>query len=328
MLTAWTRAYALRHSIIDVPNQRSAHEQPTPRGGGLAIVAVVTVLTCFIAVAGMLQWRTAVAIVPAAAAVALVGWVDDRRGVPPLPRFAVHLLAAAWATAWLGGLPGIRMAGSELELGLAGSVLAVIAIVWSTNVYNFMDGIDGLAGVEAAFAGAVGGFLLLVDGITGLGALAVGVAAAALGFLSWNLPPAKIFMGDVGSGFLGFMFGATALASERLGGPPLTVWLLLLAVFVFDGTVTLARRMLARRKWHLAHRSHAYQRAAQVTGRHRPVLLAVAGLNVALAAIAVGIWKYPARTGAGVLAAMVLLASAYIVVERLRPMRETEGVDG
>ncbi len=181
-----------------------------------------------------------------------------------------------------------------VPLGLVGSLLAVVGIAWLTNLYNFMDGIDGLAAGEAVSVGLVGCGLLAFAGADGMALAALSLAAAAGGFGVFNWPPAKIFMGDVGSGLLGFAFGVLALASERAGAVPLMVWMMLLAAFIVDATATLIRRVVNGERWFEAHRSHAYQRAVQMGYSHRDVTLAVMGLNVLLAIAATGVWLVPA----------------------------------
>ena len=196
---------------------------------------------------GVLDDDVAAAFIGGGGLVALVGWLDDRRGVHAAVRAVVHCVAAGWAVYLVGGLPSYSTGTEHVHLGAIGGLLAVLGIVWATNLYNFMDGIDGIAGGQALCAGVFGGALLLLSGSAGLASVAFLVAAATAGFLAWNWAPAKIFMGDVGSGFLGFTFGALAVASENDGGVPLLLWVLLLGVFVVDATVTLLRRTLARR---------------------------------------------------------------------------------
>jgi Fuc2NAc and GlcNAc transferase len=200
-------------------------------------------------------------------------------------------------------------------------VLAVLALVWLTNLYNFMDGIDGLAAGEAVAVAAAGGALLWSSGEAGLASVAWTTGAASAGFLLWNWPPARIFMGDVGSGFLGFLFGALALASDRSGAAPAWLWLVLLGAFVGDATLTLARRAWYREPLALAHRKHAYQRLVQSGLSHRAATCSVLSLTLVLAILGSLALRRPAAAGAagGVAVALVLLA--YAAVERRRPMR-------
>jgi len=174
---------------------------------------------------------------------------------------------------------------TELNLFWVANVLVVIAIVWMINLYNFMDGIDGIAGTEAiTILGAAAIFLWVQN--SGLAAVCLLIIAAVLGFLIWNWPPAKVFMGDVGSGFLGFVFAVLAIWSENSGAVPLLIWLLLLGVFIVDATVTLVKRMAGGEKLYEAHRSHVYQLAVQAGYSHKQVTLTVLLINIMLGIVA------------------------------------------
>jgi Fuc2NAc and GlcNAc transferase len=284
-LTRMVRGHALARSILDLPNHRSLHQAPTPRGGGLSIVAVVLGFLVVAAVFRLLPWNVAVGIGGGGSVVALVGWRDDVSSVPAIRRLVVHFFAALWVVGWLGGLPLIALGGDQVKLGTAGAALAVLGIVWATNLFNFMDGSDGIVAVEVISVGSLGGSLLFATGNYGLGLLGFVLAGAALGFAWWNWAPARIFLGDVGSGFVGFTIGALAVASENAHAVPVTVWLLLSCVFLVDATLTLFRR-LRMGHWREPHRTHAYQMAIQGGWSHRAVAGWVAALNVILGFIA------------------------------------------
>lgn len=320
ILTGGVRRYALARAILDVPNQRSSHSVPTPRGGGAAIAAVCLAGIALAAALGAVPVGYGVALAGGGAMIAAIGWIDDHRGISPLARAGTHFLAAAWALFWIGGLPELRVGSQVVPLGVFGPVLAAFAIVWCTNLYNFMDGIDGIAAGEAVAVGGIGGVLLLASGHPGLAAVAFAIAAASGGFLAWNWAPAKIFMGDVGSGLLGFLFGTLAVASERAGGVPLLVWVLLLGVFVFDATATLLRRVVRGERWYDAHRSHAYQRAVRAGWTHARVSSAVLVLNAVLGALAAAAILRPGLAVPALLAGAALLAVVYLLVERRNPM--------
>ena len=176
------------------------------------------------------------------------------------------------------------------DWGWVGQLVALVSLVWMINLYNFMDGIDGIAGVEAVCASGLGGLLLALRGLGGLAGGAVLLAAASAGFLAWNWPPAKIFMGDVGSGFLGFVFGVLAISSAKERPWLLWPWLILLSIFIVDSTVTLLRRLISGARWYEAHCSHAYQHAARQWCSHSRVTLTIAAVNVA--------WLFPLGWGA------------------------------
>lgn len=291
-VTGAARYYALRRGLYDVPNARSAHRLPTPRGGGLGIAAAFFISLIFLERTGALSAHVAYALLGGGALVALIGWRDDHGHVAARWRILVHTVAAGWALFWLGGLD--TFPGLNVELGMLGAVLGVVGIVWLTNLYNFMDGIDGLAGAQALCAGLGGAALLWWGGAPELALVGFSLAAASAGFLIWNWPPAKIFMGDVGSGLLGFSFAVLALAGEKSGALPLLGWIVLLAVFVLDASFTLLRRMVHGEPWLHAHNTHAYQRLVQLGYSHLRVTRWVLALNIMILWPLMGwLWYHP-----------------------------------
>lgn len=264
VLTLRVRAYSLRTRLLDVPGERSSHSLPTPRGGGAAFVPVILLCGIYLYYSGEIPLSLLAALLGGGGAVACIGWLDDRRGLSARLRFAVHCLAALWALLWVGA-PGGLFPG-------AGYAFFFLAIVWILNLYNFMDGIDGIAAGEAVVVGFCGA--VLCGGTAG--ALCLPVAGASLGFLYWNWPRAKIFMGDVGSGFLGFAF---ALAWVADAGEGFFVLPILLGCFLVDATLTLAWRVFRREKWWKAHRLHVYQTYAAAYG-HRAVTLAYMAITL------------------------------------------------
>lgn len=315
------RRYARRRGILDHPTDRGLHEVPTPRGGGLAIVASFLGGLAALWASGSIESRLVTALAPGLVAVAAIGWLDDRRGVPAGMRLLVHLAAATAAVLALQGLPSLRIGQAALDLGKLGAPLAVLALVWATNLYNFMDGIDGIAALTAVVGGTGGVLLALVTGDLPLAAVALLLAAAAAGFLPLNWQPATIFMGDVGSGALGFAFGVLALASERRGAAPALLWVLVFGVFLADATITLVRRAARGEKWHAAHRSHAYQRLVQAGWRHSRVTLAAGALTVVLAILAVRAAFNPRFAPWGYGMGALLLGIAYFGVGRQPPVQ-------
>jgi Fuc2NAc and GlcNAc transferase len=290
-LTGVLRRYALARSIIDIPNARSSHSVPTPRGGGVAIVV------CFVLALPMFRTFNAVdfgvmcALLGAGAGVAVLGFYDDHGHIPARWRLLGHFAAAIWTLFWLDGLPALSFFGLTLELGWISHVLAALYLVWLLNLYNFMDGIDGLASVEAISV-CLGGVLLYV--LSGASQPAIIIpplllAAAVAGFLSWNFPTARIFMGDAGSGFLGITIGILSIQAAWVAPQLFWGWLILLGVFVVDATFTLCRRLLRGEKIYEAHRSHGYQYASRLYGRHLPVTMAVLLINV-LWLLPVALW--------------------------------------
>ncbi|SEO62566.1 glycosyltransferase family 4 protein [Pseudomonas sp. ok266] len=279
-MTAGLRRYALARSMLDVPNDRSSHTMPTPRGGGVSIV--LTFLCALLAL-----WSTGVIGVDfflgaagAGGLVALIGFMDDHGHIAARWRLLGHFGAAVWVLVWTGGLAPVTLFGSSFDLGWIGHIFALFYLVWMLNLYNFMDGIDGLASVEAI---SVCGSVCLLYWLSGQQSLVWApllLSMAVLGFLLWNFPPAKIFMGDAGSGFLGVILGVLSLQATAINPDFLWGWLILLGVFIVDATFTLLRRLLRGDKVYEAHRSHAYQYASRRYGRHLPVTSAVALINV------------------------------------------------
>jgi Fuc2NAc and GlcNAc transferase len=288
VLTLWLQRAAPRLGLVDHPNARSSHVRVTPRGGGLGfVVAWVVALGIAWLAAGFEDYWIVVAL--ATAAVAAVGLWDDRKGLSPGLRLACHLAASAIVVA---ALPAVPWPAQHLPDMVAAGLLT-IAVAWTINLFNFMDGIDGLAASEAAFCAAALGGLALWQGQPWEGVPAWLLAAAIAGFLPANWPPAKIFMGDVGSGFLGLALAALALELAASGVLPLEAVVILPALFVVDATVTLLRRALRRARVHEAHRSHAYQRLARRYGSHQAVTLRALAVNlcwVLPCAIAACLW--------------------------------------
>jgi Fuc2NAc and GlcNAc transferase len=277
LITGIARRIALRGGLVDVPNDRSSHHAPTPRGGGVSIVVTASTALLILYCLGAVPGEVLVAIVGGGLAVAAVGLIDDRQRVSARVRIVVHVAAAVWALGWLGGLAPLRVGDQLIVLGWAGYVLGVLGIVWVLNLFNFMDGIDGIAASEAVFVCFAGGLLAANPAVAAVG---VTLGCACLGFLRWNWPPARIFMGDVGSGYLGYAVAVLALAAARSNSVALWVWLILGGVFFVDATMTLVRRLARGERVYQAHRSHAYQWIARRWGSHRRVTIAVMLLNI------------------------------------------------
>lgn len=279
-LTGWARRHALATDLMDRPNARSSHSVPTPRGGGVAIVASFLLLTFGLGLARLIEPGLASAVVGAGALVAVLGYADDRRPLPARWRFLGHVLAAAWVVAWFAPVPPLPLFGLRIELGWAGPVLCLLFLVWMVNLFNFMDGIDGIASIEAITVCIGGALLWWLRGHADGAGLALLFAACVGGFLVWNFPPARIFMGDAGSGFLGLVVGLLALWSGHTAPELFLSWLILVGCFMVDTTTTLLRRVKRGEKFYEAHRSHAYQYASRRHGGHRPVTLAFAAINL------------------------------------------------
>lgn len=279
--TGVLRWIALRDGVLDVPNERSSHTVPTPRAGGVAIVVAVSVGALALWGQRLVVPARVEAIAGAGVVLAVIGFIDDHRPVLARWRLLTHFIAAWWVIHAFGGVPPIYAFGHQLPLGGAAIWLAVITIAWLLNLYNFMDGIDGIAGVEAVTV-CIGAVLLttVVPEYASEWRLPLVVACAAAGFLVWNLPPAKVFMGDAGSCFLGLALGALGVMSGFHAPQLIWSWLILLGVFIVDATVTLLQRIRLGESISTAHRSHAYQHATKRIGRHGPVTATVGAINL------------------------------------------------
>jgi UDP-N-acetylmuramyl pentapeptide phosphotransferase/UDP-N-acetylglucosamine-1-phosphate transferase len=289
----WLLLGRFRTFALDRPNERSLHERPVPRSGGIALLAGVLVSLAFGSGALWLPIGLALAL-------AALSFFDDLHSLPTVARLAAHL-AAAGVLAWY-----LLSPMHPLEL----AVLA-IAVAWMTNLYNFMDGSDGLAGGMAlvgfgAYAVAAGS-----AGHEPLLALALALAAAALGFLTFNFPPAKIFLGDVGSVPLGFLAGALGLQGWRDDLWPLWFPVVVFAPFIADASATLVRRALRGEKVWQAHREHYYQRLVRLGFGHRGTAYVAYGLMLVCAALALyGRQQRPSVQWTMVAASLVVLVAA------------------
>lgn len=254
------RGYAIRRSILDVPNERSSHARVVPRGGGLGLVAVFLALAPLTLSAGQ-RSPVVVLCLAAAALVGWIGWLDDRAGISVRARLAVHL----------GAGTALALLASSLGASPLWALWWLFCAVASINIVNFMDGIDGLVASQVAiFAGTI---VLSTPAGTIAHGWAIVLAGACLGFLGWNWPPARIFLGDVGSGALGFLCATIGvLAILEVDRGLFRVFLPLFPLY-FDAAWTLGRRVRNGERVSQAHRSHLYQRLANDRWGHRFVTL-------------------------------------------------------
>lgn len=281
--------WALRRKWLDLPNERSSHVRPTPRGGGIVIVGVSLAGLLLAALTG--SWDSLRGYLVGALLVAGISWIDDRRRVSSGLRLLVHIAATAcllWGTGSFTALtlPG----GGNLHLGLWGVPLCALWVIGLTNAYNFMDGIDGIAAGQALIAALGWSVLAWVNQSVVVVQFSVLLAGSAFGFLLLNWSPAKVFMGDIGSAFLGFTFAALPLLARSMGTFDAEGTLPLVAVlfvwpFVFDSFFTFICRLLRKEHVFSAHRSHLYQRLVIAGYSH----LRVTSLYLGLAAAGVGV---------------------------------------
>ncbi|HEX6842885.1 MAG TPA: glycosyl transferase [Stellaceae bacterium] len=307
-LTGRVLAWLTRRAILDRPVARSAHRVPVPRGGGLALMPPVIAAWLVLAALGRAPPAGA-GIAVLAGCLAALSWLDDVRSLPAWLRLGAHLAAAAIGLALL---PGAGAVFQGVLPPLLDRVATALLWVWFVNLFNFMDGIDGITGVETAACGIGVALVVLSLGsdADGSAVLALTLAAGALAFLRWNWHPAQLFLGDVGSVPLGYLLGwlLLALAAKGVWAPALILPLYYLA----DATITLGRRILRRERVWEAHRQHFYQRARGNDGNHAAVALMVLAADVLLVLLALLALVEPrcALAGAGLVVAALLAAMA------------------
>jgi UDP-N-acetylmuramyl pentapeptide phosphotransferase/UDP-N-acetylglucosamine-1-phosphate transferase len=312
-LTGRVLAWLTRRAILDRPVARSAHRVPVPRGGGLALIPPIIAAWLVLAALGRTPPPSA-GIAILAAGLAALSWWDDVRSLPAWLRLGAHLVAAVIGLALL---PGAGAVFQGLLPPLLDRVAAALLWVWFVNLFNFMDGIDGITGVETAACGTGVALVVLSIGndADGSAVLALTLAAGVLAFLCWNWHPAQLFLGDVGSVPLGYLLGwlLLALAAKGVWAPALILPLYYLA----DATITLGRRLLRRERVWEAHRQHFYQRALGSDGNHATVALMVLVADVLLVPLALLALVEPrwALAGAGLVVAALLAQMAW----RARP---------
>ena len=322
-LVAWTT----ERGIVDTPNARSSHTRSTPRGGGLAIVCIVAVVAALVVVLRPEAWQAVAGAVLPALAIAAVSWADDLGSLRNRTRFAVHLAAAVAATAMLGPVTTVDLGSlGMLRFGGMAWPLTLLWIVGLTNAFNFMDGTDGIAGITAAAAGAGIAAAAAACGAGAVAMIAAALGGSAIGFLTLNWPPARIFMGDVGSAFCGFMLAVLPLAlpadcrAEALPVAAVALW-----PFILDTAFTFTRRLCRGENVFQAHRSHLYQRLVIAGWSHKAVACLYGGIAACGAAIAVAPLLDPTLRRAAdqvvittLVATTVLLPGLVWVAERRR----------
>lgn len=266
---------------LDIPNTRSAHVTPIPRGAGVVfVVCFLGGLLVLQATHELLSYRQFACLFFPLMGIALLGFCDDRWHLSAYFRLLGHGIAAITVLYGLSGIGGL--AGIPEYCWLSGllNTFIVVSLVWFLNLFNFMDGLDGLAAVETLSICLGGVFLGCFSGFSPLESMALLLAACMAGFLLWNFPPARVFMGDAGSGFLGLLMGFFLLLAGYKSVTLFYGWLILYGVFVMDASITLISRALRGENILTAHCTHAYQYAARRFGQHRSVTLAVLLINL------------------------------------------------
>lgn len=295
-LTGLVRHYALMRKVMDIPNYRSSHTIPTPRGGGVAFVVLFLVSLIVTFYSNALSLWDALGFFVSGASVALLGFMDDHHPIAAKWRLLVHFIASAFLLYCLGGIGSLLPSSAHVPvIMLVLNILALFYLVWMLNLYNFMDGINGLAAMEAITVCLGGALIYGLYGYHVLMTLPLILATTIAGFLVWNFPVARIFMGDVGSGFLGLMIAAFSIQASQVQPIFFWSWLILSGVFIVDATFTLLFRMYNGRRLDEPHREHAYQRAVDMLGSHVTITLSVLLINL--------LWLFPLA---------LLVANAYL----------------
>jgi UDP-N-acetylmuramyl pentapeptide phosphotransferase/UDP-N-acetylglucosamine-1-phosphate transferase len=286
---AGSRRWAVER-MLDIPNARSSHTQPTPRGGGLGIVIGVLVGALGLLISRILSlpFREIAALILGGGIVALVGWLDDIYRLPYRIRLVVQAISSVIILIMVGYIRIVTIPFvSDIHLYSIGIPIALLWMMGLTNAYNFMDGIDGIAGGQALIAGLGWAIIGFISGQSFIGLIGLLLAASSLGFLFHNWPPARIFMGDVGSAFIGFILAVLPIIGGQRDPRFMIAGILLVWPFVFDTSFTLIRRLTRGENIYVAHRSHIYQRLVIAGYSHRFVTLvymalAAAGTIIAL----------------------------------------------
>ncbi len=320
-LTGVVRAYALREGLKDIPNDRSSHAQPTPRGGGLAIAAALFVASGGALVLDPWAWRWVLALVVGGGVNAAVGWMDDRRSLSVRFRLCSQFAVAAFALVLVGTRIHLNVLPGVVLPPLLLFPFVALYLTWMTNLYNFMDGVDGIAGAQATTVGLTLAIGAAAEGNAAVALISAAVAGSALGFLTHNWPPARIFMGDVGSALLGFVLGALGLWASSVGAFEFPAFLIAMSVFIVDATLTLVIRAIRREKVTQAHRSHAYQVLVRRTGSHRTVTVAVLAFNLGILTLA-ALWAdlNPALAWVPLVVIWGALAAGFVAIGAGRPV--------
>lgn len=266
---AWPlRRHLLRERLLDFPGARRSHAEPTPRGGGLAIVAALALAWVLWPGALTDWWQPMSAVL----FMAVIGWLEDRHQLLARWRFLSQLVLALVLLYSVGGLHSVSIFGVPIEAAWLWSGLGIVAVIWLINLYNFMDGSDGMAAGQGVWVGVTSAVLFELGGQSELAAFGLAAGGAWGGFLLWNRPPARIFMGDVGSLSLGAMVASCAVLGAATGAISIWVSFMISSLFVVDTTATLVSRVLRGERWYTAHRQHAYQRLLDLGWSHARVL--------------------------------------------------------
>jgi Fuc2NAc and GlcNAc transferase len=300
---------AEKSNMIAQPGERQSHQRATPTGGGLGLIAAIVMTTLGLQLLLPLPgfwWQN---MLPGILLLTIIGWRDDRFSVSAVVRLAVQLIVSLW-------MIGFGWSGFSINhMGLL--VIAVVATVWMMNLYNFMDGSNGMAGFQGVFAGLLMALLFQAGGHQAMALIALVVAAACAGFLPLNFPQARVFMGDVASVPLGFIFASFIIYGIAVDALSLPVSILIMSVFIVDATLTLLKRVFRKEQWYTAHAQHVYQRLIVHGWSHWRVLVVYQAINVVLVLPAIMLVEtYPQYAAVTVGLALLALGMCWHIVNR------------
>jgi glycosyltransferase WbpL len=280
MATDLIRRISIKNKLYDVPNNRSSHHIPTPRGGGVVIILTLLITIAILTFNKEVGTDFSISMLIGISIIATIGLIDDIKNLPVLIRAIAYVLGAVLSIYLIGGFSSLSINNFSIHLSYFGYILSVLFVVWLTNLYNFMDGTDGFAAIQTICVALFCGLLLFSSDNMSFAIILFCLASSTIGFLILNWAPAKIFMGDVGSCTLGFLFGLFSIYTEKNGIISIGVWIILLAPFIGDATFTLLKRIINGEKWYKAHNSHAYQKLYQLGVSHRNLAISLLLTNV------------------------------------------------
>lgn len=306
---------AIKKNIIDIPNERSSHSIPTPRGAGIVVAFLWYLLLCYMYFIEKIINTSLFYSLLGGFFISLIGIVDDIWNISPKVRLFVQIFVAAWSLYFLGGLKVVDLGFYSIESIWILTPLAFVMVIWFINIFNFLDGIDGYLGTEG----------IIIFSFVGLfysDSLSLSMVAILMGFLIHNWPKAKVFMGDVGSTLLGFTVAVYALYYQNTGRSSIIIWIMLSSLFWFDATLTLFRRLRNNEKIMVAHKKHAYQRIVQAGFSHQKTVLYGISINFLILLLVLIAIKYPELTLVMLLVNLLLLYYIVRLVDQKFPFQK------
>ena len=274
------KKFAYQLNLIAIPNKSSLHQTATPQGGGVVVGIVFLVFCIYYYLSGDLKNVEFLVLFGGCLIMSITGFLDDIININPIKRFFIQILAASWGLYWIGGIPYSPIFNQVSGLYTFVNIVSIVVIVWFINAFNFMDGIDGMSTSGATFFSLTIGGYFFWHGIEPLGSLLIILAVSSFVFLYFNWPPAKMFLGDAGSYFYGYLFAFLFLITIKNDYMSIWTWLIIFAYFITDTTTTTFLRILLVKDWYRTHHSHAYQNLARVLNNHKFVTVLVLIINI------------------------------------------------